>query len=84
VIRSRRLKKAEHVNRIEECRNALNILKSKPTGKRPLERRSRRWLSSIRMHLKKIYAHTRNWIDSAQDGNCWRALINAAMNLRAP
>ena len=25
-----------------------------------------------------------NWIDSAQDRNCWRALVNVALNLRVP
>ena len=26
----------------------------------------------------------RRWVDSAQDRNCWRALVNAALNLRIP
>ena len=25
-----------------------------------------------------------NWIDSAEDKNYWRALVNAALNLRVP
>ena len=25
-----------------------------------------------------------NWVDSAQDMNYWRALVNAALNLRVP
>ena len=48
------------------------------TGKRPLGR----WEDNIRMDLKEIGINTRNWIDSAQDRNYWRALVNAALNLR--
>ena len=25
-----------------------------------------------------------NWVDSAQDSNYWRALVNAALNLQVP
>ena len=37
VIKSRRLRWAGHVARLEEGRSAFKILKGKPTGKRPLE-----------------------------------------------
>ena len=43
VIKSRRLRWAGHVARMEEGRMAFNILKGKPTGKRPLGRPRRRW-----------------------------------------
>jgi hypothetical protein len=33
---------------------------------------------------KEIGIITRNWIDSAQDRDYWRALVNAALNLRIP
>ena len=36
VIKSRRLRWAGHVARMEEDRSAFNILVGKPTGKRPL------------------------------------------------
>ena len=36
------------------------------------------------MDLKKIGINTRNWSDSAQCRDYWRALVNAALNLRVP
>ena len=37
---------------------------------------------NIRMDLKVIGIDTRNWVDSAQDRDYWKALVNAALNLR--
>ena len=34
------------------------------------------------MDLEEIGINTRNWFDSAQDRDYWRALVNAALNLR--
>ena len=67
-----------------EGRNALKILTGKPTGKRPLGRPRRRWEGNIRMDLEEIGINAGNWVDSAQDRNYWRALVNAALNLRFP
>ena len=44
----------------------------------------RRWDDNIRMDLKAIGINTRNWVDSAQDRDYWRALANAALDLRVP
>ena len=78
VIKSRRLRWAGHVARMEEGRSAFKILTGKPTGKIPLGRPMRKWEDNIRMDLKEIGINTRNWIDSAQD-YC-RVLTNAALN----
>ena len=43
VIKSRRLKWADHVARMEEGRRAIKILTGKPTGKRQFGRLRRRW-----------------------------------------
>ena len=43
VIKSRRLRWAGHVPRMEEGRSAFKILTGKPTGKRPLGRPRRRY-----------------------------------------
>ena len=73
-----------HVARMEEGRSAFKILTGKPTGKRPLGRPRRRWDDNIRMSLEEIGISLGNWVNSAQDRDCWRALVNAALNLRVP
>ena len=62
----------------------MNIFTGKPTGKRPLVRPRRRWEDNIRMDLEEIGINASSWVDLAQDGNYWRALVNAALNLRVP
>ena len=82
VIKSRKLRCAGHVPRMEECRSTLKILTDKPTGKNPSGRPRHRREDNIRMYLKEIGVDTRNWVDSAQDRDYWRALLNVALNLR--
>ena len=50
-IKSRRLRWAGHVARIEEGRSAFKILTGKPKGKRHLGRPRRRWEDNIRIDL---------------------------------
>jgi hypothetical protein len=38
----------------------------------------------IRIDLKEIRVDSKNWVDSAQDMDYWRALANAALNFRIP
>ena len=84
VIKSIRLRWAGYVARMEESRSAFKILIGKPTGKRPLGRPRRRWEDNFRMDPEEISINAGNWVDSAQDRNYWRALVNAALNLRVP
>ena len=44
----------------------------------------RRWEDNYRMDLEEIGINARNWVDSAQEKNYWRALVNAALNFRVP
>ena len=69
---------------MEEGRSAIKILTGKPTGKKPLGRPRRRCEDNIRMDLEEIGIYTRNWVDSAQDRNYWRALVNATLTLWVP
>ena len=84
VIKSRRLRRTGHVARMEEGRSAFKMLTGKPTGKIPLGRPRRRWEDNIRMDLEGMGVNAGNWVDSAQDRNYWRTLVNAALNLRVP
>ena len=36
------------------------------------------------MDLEEIVTNTTNWVDSAQDRDYWRTLVNAVLNLRIP
>ena len=69
---------------MEEGRSAFKILTGKPTGKRSLGIPSRRWEDNIRKDLEEIGINAGNWVDSAQDSNFWKALVNTALYLRVP
>jgi hypothetical protein len=51
IINSKRMRRAGHVARMGEKRNAYKLLVGKPEGKRPLGRPRRRWVDNIRMGL---------------------------------
>ena len=38
----------------------------------------------IRNDLKEMGINAGNWVDSAQDRDYWRTLVNAALNVRIP
>ena len=82
MIKSRGLRWTGDVSRMEEGESAFKILT--PAGKRPLESSRRRWEDNIRMDLEEIGINARNWVDSAQDRDYWRALVNAVLNIRVP
>ena len=84
MIKSRGLRWAGHVARMEEGRRAFKILTGTLAGKRPLGRPRRRWEDNIRIDLKEIGINTRNWVVSAQDRDCWSASVKAALSLRGP
>ena len=67
---------------MEEGMSALKILTSKRTGKRPIGRPWRRWEDNIRMYLEEIGINAENWVDSAQNRNYCRALIESPGSIR--
>jgi hypothetical protein len=67
VIKSRRMRWAGHVARMEEGKGVYRVLVGRPEGKRPLGRHRRRWSSNIKMDLGEIEIR---WgeLDSAGSG----------------
>jgi len=84
VIKSRRMRWAGHVARMEEGRGVYRVLEGKPEGKRPLGRPRRRWEDNIKMVLQEVGCEGVDWIELVQDRDRWRALVTAVMNLRVP
>ena len=39
--------------------------------------------NNIRIDIREIGTSTRNWIDSAQDRDYWRTLVNVTLNVRS-
>jgi prophage antirepressor-like protein len=81
MIKSRRMRRAGHVARMRETRNAYTILLE---SQKPQGRPRRRWVNNIRMDLREIGWDGMDWIDLAQDRDQWRALVNTVMSLRVP
>jgi hypothetical protein len=53
VIKSRRIKCARNVARMEDGRGVYGVLVRMPEGKRPLGRPRRRWEDNIKMDLRE-------------------------------
>jgi len=67
-----------------ERRGVYKVLIGQPEGKRPLGRHRCRWEDNIKMDLQEVGCGGMDLIGLAQDGDKWRALVNAVMNLRVP
>jgi len=65
-------------------RGVYRVLVRKPEGMRPLGRPRRRWKVNIEMDLQEVGCGSMDLIELAQDRDRWRALVNAAKNLRGP
>ena len=85
ILKSRRLRWAGHVARMEQSRNAYRVFVEKPEGKRPLGEGARhRWEDNIRVDLREVGYDPGEWIALAEDRDQWRAYVTAVMNLRVP
>jgi hypothetical protein len=67
VIKSRRMRWAGHVARMDEGRVAYRILVGRPEERRPLERPRRRWKDKIKIDLRGVGWGGMDWIDLVQD-----------------
>jgi len=84
VIKSIRMRWAEHVACMGEERGVYRVLVGKPEEKRPLGRPRSRWVDNIRMDLQEVGCGYMDWIGLAQDRDSWWTLVSAVMNLRVP
>ena len=71
VVKSRRMRWAEHVARMGEDRGVHRVLMGKPDGKRPLGRPRRRWEDNIKMDLQEVGGDYGDWMELAQDRDGW-------------
>jgi hypothetical protein len=74
VIKSRRMRWAEHVARMGERRGVYRVLVWKPEGKRPLGRPRRGWEDNIKMDLEKVGCGGMDRIELARIGTGHRHL----------
>jgi hypothetical protein len=84
VVKSRRMRWAEHVARMGEDRGVYRVLVGKPEGKRPLGRPRRRWEDNIKMDLQEGGGGRGDRMELAQDRDRWRALVGTVRNFRVP
>jgi len=84
VVKSRRMRWAGHVARMEEDRGVQKVLVGKPEGKRPLRRPRRRWEDNIKMDHQEVGGGRGDWMELAQDRDRWRALVGTGRDFRVP
>jgi hypothetical protein len=72
---------AGHVARIEEERNCTKFWRESPKERDRLEDRRVDGKGGLEWTLGRLAGGV-EWIHLAQDRNCWRAVVNAVMNLR--
>ena len=82
--KSRRLRWARHVARMEKSRKSFRVLVGKLEGRRPLERPRRRWKDNNKLDLREVGCDPGEWIDLAEDRDQWWASVRAVINFRVP
>jgi len=65
-------------------RGVYRVLVGKPERKSPLRRPRHKWEDNIKMDVQGVGCGGMDCIELAQGRDSFRALVNAAMNLRVP
>jgi len=81
VVKFRRTGLAGHMTNMGGEERCIQCLFGKPEGKRPLGKPRHRWEDNTGMYLKEISWKGIDWIDLAEDGDRWKAVVNMVMNL---
>jgi len=84
VIKSRGMRRAEHVSRMGKKIGVHRVLVGTPEGKKQLGGPRRRWEDNIKMYLQKVGCGVMDWIEVAQNRDRWRALVTALMKIWFP
>jgi hypothetical protein len=79
MMKSRRMRLAEHVRRMGEKRNEYRLLVGM-LERRALGRPRHIWVDNNKMALAEIEWGGVDWIGLAQDRNTWRGFVNLVMN----
>jgi hypothetical protein len=65
-----------------ERKCAYRVLVGKPVGRRLLGRPRRRWADNINVDLMEVGWEGADWVGLVQNGDSWRGVVNAVINLR--
>ena len=84
VIKSRRMRWAGHVARMEEGRGVHRVLVGKPEGKNHWGDQDVDGRIILRWIFRKWEGVCGDWMELAQDRDRWRALVSTVMNFRVP
>jgi hypothetical protein len=84
VVKSRRMRWAEHVARMGMDRGVNRVLVGKPEGKSAKGRPRRGWEDNITMDLQEVGRDRGDWMELAQDRDRWRALVGTVRYFRVP
>jgi len=74
IIKSRRMRWAEHVARMRECKGVYRVLVGKPEGNRTHGRPTPRRKDIIKMDLHKMRLRGMACMELARDKDNWRTL----------
>jgi hypothetical protein len=81
MVKSTRVRWAEHAARMRSKRNAYRLWVGKPKGYKPLGRPRRRLVVNVKMDLGEIGCSGVDWIYLAQDRDNCRAVVSTVTNL---